>query len=404
MAEQTVFVDVSSTCVSSMNTGIQRVARGLCRALSTRFKMVPVMWHRGGGRYAVVQPGSPEDRMLREPFGGGLSGTATPQRDTSILKPFRKLARSFRKLTSALPDQQVFAPGTCWLEPEIFLDGRVAYWEAKRFPGVRRVAVFYDATPLTDAAWVDSSFRGKFTRYMETLACFDCVVAISRESAEELLALWKANNRPATDLRVEGLPCEFASGVRDAVPNETGARVLVVATLEPRKNHKVFFDACELLWREGMKFSVELVGRYAEETGAPILARLKELEKAGRALEWRKHISDAELLDCYRKCSFTAYPSLKEGFGLPILESLWHGRPCVCGSNGALGEAAAGGGCITVDQRDPAALASAMRTLLTDRGTYRRLHEEAMRRTFRTWEDYGEAMAAILRERTRPSG
>jgi len=47
---------------------------------------------------------------------------------------------------------------------------------------------------------------------------------------------------------------------------------------------------------------------------------------------------------------FTVYPSLMEGFGIPILESLWHGKPCVCGGNGALGEVARGGGCLIVDQ------------------------------------------------------
>jgi glycosyltransferase involved in cell wall biosynthesis len=77
-----------------------------------------------------------------------------------------------------------------------------------------------------------------------------------------------------------------------------------------------------------------------------------------------------------------------EGFGLPIAESLLHGKPCVCGGNGALGEVARGGGCVIVDQTSVDALAEGIKTLLLDRQLYARLSDEARARKFRSWSDY----------------
>jgi len=85
-----------------------------------------------------------------------------------------------------------------------------------------------------------------------------------------------------------------------------------------------------------------------------------------------------------------------EGFGLPILESLWHGKPCVCGGNGALGEVARGGGCLIVDQTSEDAIAAGIQKLLRDQATYARLCVEARARKFRSWSDYIEKLLKHL--------
>jgi glycosyltransferase involved in cell wall biosynthesis len=111
---------------------------------------------------------------------------------------------------------------------------------------------------------------------------------------------------------------------------------------------------------------------------------------------WLKHVDDKTLHALYRECAFTVYPSLMEGFGLPIAESLWHGKPCVCGGNGALGEVARGGGCLIVDQTSTSALADGIKSLLQDRQLRERLSDEARARKFRTWSDYIEKFLTYL--------
>jgi len=114
------------------------------------------------------------------------------------------------------------------------------------------------------------------------------------------------------------------------------------------------------------------------------------LQKQGKPVRWLQHVDDTTLLRAYRDCRFTVYPSLMEGFGLPIAESLWHGKPCLCGGNGALGEIAHGGGCLIVDQTNPLALAEGIKSLLRDQQLYARLCDEARARKFRSWTDYIE--------------
>jgi glycosyltransferase involved in cell wall biosynthesis len=99
-------------------------------------------------------------------------------------------------------------------------------------------------------------------------------------------------------------------------------------------------------------------------------------------------VDDKTLRREYNDCRFTVYPSLMEGYGLPIVESLLYGKPCVCGGNGALGEVAGGGGCLIVDQTSVESLANGIKKLLQDRQLYARLGEEARTRRFRSWADY----------------
>jgi len=143
-----------------------------------------------------------------------------------------------------------------------------------------------------------------------------------------------------------------------------------------------------------------VIGRSVGEGSAPVEQKIAALQAAGRPLKWLTHVDDRALTEAYQRASFTVYPSIREGFGLPILESLWHGRPCLCGENGALGEVAHGGGCGFIDQTNPASIAGAMENLLTDREQYRMFFHAAQGRTFRTWDDYTAGLQGLFEGRT----
>src|SRR5207244_10141753 len=179
---------------------------------------------------------------------------------------------------------------------------------------------------------------------------------------------------PARTL-VEPWPGEFDSfvGEADSFPysaNPGRNLVVYVSSFHGRKNHLTLLRAAEKLWQQGLEFELHLIGR---NVGAPlnkIVRQIWNLRLDGRPLRWLRHVDDETLLREYRDCRFTVYPSLMEGYGLPIVESLLHGKPCICGSNGALGEVARGGGCLIVDQTSEDALAAGIKQLLTDRQRY----------------------------------
>ncbi|HEY0945402.1 MAG TPA: glycosyltransferase, partial [Opitutaceae bacterium] len=145
---------------------------------------------------------------------------------------------------------------------------------------------------------------------------------------------------------------------------------------------------CENLWSRGLGFELHLIGLAQAQTGREALAKVRALQAAGRPLRYDGPVDDDALETAYAECAFTVYPSLMEGFGLPVIESMERGKPCICSARGALGESARGGGCITLDTVDAANLAQAMERLLADSGLRDTLSAEAQQRRFKRWSDY----------------
>jgi hypothetical protein len=81
---------------------------------------------------------------------------------------------------------------------------------------------------------------------------------------------------------------------------------------------------------------------------------------------------------------------------MPIVESLWHARPCVCHNGGVMAELAAEGGCRTVDMTDPDALAAQIHALATQPQQYLQLASEAVARPILTWRSYARAVLRQL--------
>ena len=82
---------------------------------------------------------------------------------------------------------------------------------------------------------------------------------------------------------------------------------------------------------------------------------------------------------------------------MPIIESLWAGKPCLCSRDGSIGELAAAGGCCLTDVTDRKAMADALYKMLTDEEYLVRLQHEATERTIRGWAEYADEMADWLR-------
>ena len=120
------------------------------------------------------------------------------------------------------------------------------------------------------------------------------------------------------------------------------------------------------------------------------------LRSAGRPLIFHGSASEASLHKAYARASFTVYPSLIEGFGLPVLESLQYGKPCICSARGALGESARGGGCLMLESIDAANLAPAIRRLVQDHIELGALVAAARSRTFKSWSHYAGEFTAWM--------
>jgi glycosyltransferase involved in cell wall biosynthesis len=241
------------------------------------------------------------------------------------------------------------------------------------------------------------------------LSRFDGIAAISADSRDTLLDFWDwlglrdtppveaiplGIDLPSTAPAGGNLPDYIPSGAAAAAPVST---VLCVCTLEGRKNHLVLLDACERLWTRGVRFELRLIGMTQAETGRTALARVRTLQAAGRSLRYDGAVGDADVTAAYRDCQFTVYPSLLEGFGLPVLESLALGKPCICSAHGPVGESARGGGCVALDEVNPASLAAAIERLLATPAELAALATAASARRLKSWAAYTDELLAWQR-------
>jgi len=381
-----IYLDVTSSCKSRLNTGVQRVVRGTFKTLTDQgFEVTPLVWSHShqtycflSGREKMHLCPSQVERFRKD----RLESARNPY-------PWSKATRWISEKVRSVSLLEKLQPGDFLYVPEVFQDSRTELFSHGRLPaGVGLTAFFHDALGWSLKGYETANDRSQLEEYLKTLARFQRVLCNSKESEADLHLFWKSHAISPAPTVVVPLPMPLPGPRPPGLGNFEAREILCVASQEARKNHLVLLEACERLWRQGDSFRLVLVGRSIAGKSEAVVKKIGELQKSGRDLSWLQHIDDLSLAEAYAHCSFTAYPSVREGFGLPILESLWHGRPCVCGGNGALGEAAEGGGCVLVNQTNPEDLARGLHALLNSPELYVRIQNESKLRHFRTWEEY----------------
>jgi glycosyltransferase involved in cell wall biosynthesis len=130
--------------------------------------------------------------------------------------------------------------------------------------------------------------------------------------------------------------------------------------------------------------------------GRPVAARMKALQAREPRFRYHAAARDEALARLYVNARAVVYPTLAEGCGLPLLESLWRGVPCVCSDLPVLRENAAGGGCLEAKVNDRADWRAKLRTVLTDGPEVMRLQREALTRRLPRWADTAQALRKVL--------
>jgi glycosyltransferase involved in cell wall biosynthesis len=161
--------------------------------------------------------------------------------------------------------------------------------------------------------------------------------------------------------------------------------LLYPANRWPHKNHERLFEALRLIRRERPEQRLVLTG--AGHEGKPV----------PDGVEARGRVSDAELVDLYRRASALVFPSLYEGFGQPTIEAMACACPVACSNTTALPEVV-GDAARTFDPASPEAIAGAVLDLLRDPGPYVARGLERARRF--TWDACARAHDDVYHELT----
>ena len=268
-------------------------------------------------------------------------------------------------------------------------------------PPCRLAAMFHDAIPVRfpHITWPQSVQR--HPEYMKLLAGFDRTWAISKETRRDFTGFWRWQGvTPKGPVEVIELGADFDGGnrvQRDAVIPRERPALLCVGIVEPRKNQAFLLDVAEALWDDGLSFELHVVGRMNPHFGKPIAARMQALQKRESRFRFHAQAGDRELGRLYAAARAVVFPTIAEGCGLPLLEALWRGVPCVCSDLPVLRENAAGGGCLLAKVNDAADWQVKLRAVLTDEAESRRLQTEAMARPLPRWTDTAQTLLKALR-------
>lgn len=284
-----LFFDVTKAAGSRQLSGLLRVSSQLRQALASTLgpQLVPVTWHSRKRCFLEAETGRAVRMSSRDYF----------------------------------------------LTPEVFSSReRKGFYDWLDLHGATTAAIFHDAIPWLhpDITWPKSVKR--HPQYMKDLLKFDQVFCVSDASLRDLRAYWEKqeiNEKPVLGLISWGADFFNRSVVNWTHNLSPKPSVLNIGILEPRKNQLLLLQAARRLWNEGCAFDLHFVGRVNPHFGKPIEKALRRAAGSGLPVFHHREQSDENLLRLYAGAHFSVFTSIAEGLGLPVIESLWLGIPCI---------------------------------------------------------------------------
>lgn len=258
------------------------------------------------------------------------------------------LTRPLRSPGAAAPSPEPapFHPGDVVISAGLDWDqkDRVYLYQLKLALGLKVILFCYDLIPVLLPHLCVGEVAGMFARYFVDVAwCADDVMCISRSSQRDFLSLVHDTGapEPKTSIVRLGANLPAMSGDEKIDSLVRGKYLLFVSTIERRKNHEVIYRAIAQLVEQGRTDLPQIV--FVGMMGWGVSDFMSDLRIDPRVrgrFTVLNHVTDTQLSLLYRNAEFTLYPSLYEGWGLPLAESLAHGKFCLASNTSSLPEVA----------------------------------------------------------------
>ena len=382
-------------------TGITRVVIGLLKYI------LEDMDETEAGSYNFVQQyGDAEGLLLlSKPKIRQLTILATKgNTDVAHMQDLIADIRRTAPIIKLKPGDLYFMPGAFW--EFVFNPG---WLPSLKQQGVYVGCFIYDLIPITHSHFCTNELTNSFSMaFGEVARSFDFTLTISEFVAKQVADFLHGHKIPpfpaiAVPLAHElHFDTERSQALVGYAPSpeiqalEDRPFVLCVCTIEARKNHIYLF----YIWQQMIDAGVDVpdlvfVGRHGWRIH-DLLSQISASRNLGGRLHVMHGVSDADLGLLYERCLFTVFPSFVEGWGLPVGESLAHGKVCVASSATAIPEAG-GKFAVYIDPFNMASGYEAIHKLITEPAHLAEL-EAKIRREFvpRTWQDVGRGFYKAL--------
>jgi glycosyltransferase involved in cell wall biosynthesis len=290
-------------------------------------------------------------------------------------------------------------PFTFWLpwQAELF------HSLAQRPPGFRfkrEIVTVFDIFPITGQEYSSADFRCKFSALLlEAVSRATLVITCSRYTADQMLV-----HTPVAQSKLRIIPLGVDPPsvtlspaerqlARAKLVGQGNELILSVGVLQTRKNT---LNALRALERLPEHFRLILVG--GDGYGSEAIHEYIRRQGFGPRVEVRGYVTLEELRVLYQSASVLLFPSLEEGFGLPVLEAMANGLPVVASRTASLPEAG-GDAALYVDPHDPQDIAEKVRRAVEDSDLRGKMIQQGLARAREfSWRRVAEATLEVYDE------
>lgn len=374
-----LFYDVSIFVWGDHATGVHRVTRNILQSLlkspPAGWRVEPIYAHEGHYRYAR--------RMTADLLG---------------------------METLALPDSVVdFRAGDIFLHVDLgmhIVADMEPHLQSIRACGVQVYHLVHDILPMRlSSAYFDDGVLTYFRRWLEAVCRVADGMIMTTQAGLKDVADWMQENPPQRFGQPRMGVCALGADIQTGVDTPLSQTekdllaklrqqptILMVSTIEPRKGYAQALRAFELLWMQGLKVNLVLVGKQGWNVDK-LMTDIHNHPELGKRLHWMKFVSNSMLSSLYEHCSALLMASEGEGFGLPLIEAAQHGLPVIARGIPVFREIA-GEHAFYFEGKEPHALVDAIQQWLL-------LHEQGQEPKpagieWITWEESAEQIKAFL--------
>ncbi len=317
---------------------VRRNLRGVARLRPSRYPLSMALerWRLASERPAMRCVIDMAQRLMWLP--GGLPPPFTDRRGSRFGVVPIDLALG--PPLSLGPNDVILSVGDDWFHKDA-----AAIAALKKRRGFRYVTMCYDLLPVMFPAFFPERDTMLFRRHWTAMfPVADRILVMSRRVESDIREFCRKAGigvgeivlvQPGYDPVQPDATFALPTGL---VP---GKFALFVGTIEPRKGHALLMDVWRRLVDEGapqrLGFKLVLVGRPGWEV-AEVLRQIADAASFQGTLLHFTSVDDGTLAGLYRDAAFCLYPSIYEGFGLPVIEAFAHGKAVIASTGGALTE------------------------------------------------------------------
>ncbi len=257
--------------------------------------------------------------------------------------------------------------------------------------GLPAVTTVHDMLFFSHPEWHEATKVRYFQRAISTsLGRAQRVIVPSQQTADDLLSTFPS--APPVHVIPHGVDYRFARVYEQTV--EGAPELLYVGTIEPRKNLVRLIKAFDILRGQGFEGRLRILGRPGWK-----MAEFQEALDASpsrEAISVLGYVNEENLRESFRRARVVVYPSLAEGFGLPVLEALATGAPVVTSAGSAMAEVSASFARL-VDPASVEEIAQAIALSLETGRTQQEIDDQIAWAEAFTWERSARSHAEVYR-------